>query len=116
LDGLSFTIYNRSRAPQQLLLFAVDSHQEVHWFYPAFEDAQSNPTSVTVPGAPEVTTLSEGVVMEGPAPGALQLVALFVPKVTAVREVEAALKASDVKGLWKAFPGATLQVLDVVLR
>jgi hypothetical protein len=115
-DGLSFTIYNRTRAAQELLLFAVDASLEVHWFYPAYEDERSNPSSVTLKEAPEVTQLPEGVVMERPAQGSLQVVALFVPKKTQVKDVETALTGQGVQGLAKAFPGATLQALDVVVR
>ena len=114
-DGLSFTLYNRSHKSQRVLLFAVDAQKDVHWFYPAYEDGRSNPGALSLPATPQVTSLSEGVVMEKPAVGKLVLVALFVDRDVRVAEVETALNGRVPERLPEVFPKATVNLVQLEL-
>lgn len=71
-DGLSFVTYNRTGEPVWLLLFARDSADTNHWFYPATVDG----TSVALAAAPQVSTLPDGVTPQAAA-GVMQVVAIF---------------------------------------
>lgn len=113
--GYSFVISNRSQEQQHLMLFALDARAELHWFYPAFEAPDHDPSSVVVPATPQVQALPEGVTPEDPAPGPIQFVALFSPTALRVSEVEARVKAGGLSALTSVHAGVQLQVLPAVL-
>lgn len=43
------------------MLFALDAQREVHWFYPAYLDAGTDPRSIVIEATPEVQSLPQGV-------------------------------------------------------
>ena len=111
--GYSFVVLNRSHQQQYLMLFALDAHKDVHWFYPAFVDPKSDPSSLLVPAAPEVRALPEGITPERAAAGPVRFVALFTAAPLRVAEIEARVRAGGFDGLARAYP--QLQALSAVL-
>jgi Putative zinc-finger len=114
-DGFSFEVINRSGAPAQVLLFAIDAAGETHWFHPGWRAAESSPSSVVVPGSPSVLPLTEGVTPEGLAVGELQLIGVFGTAPLAAARVEQALRAGQLDGLERLFPGSAVQRLQLMV-
>jgi hypothetical protein len=112
----TFVVLNRSHRPQQLALFALDASAELHWFYPAFLKADSDPQSIVVPASPEIQALAEGVTPEGPAQGPISFVGVFSATPLHVSDVEARIRAGGLKALIQAFPAANVVVLHAELR
>jgi hypothetical protein len=82
------TASNGSAAPAYLLAFALDGRGEVHWLYPAFLDARTDPLAVRLePGTPR-RALPDGAVLEGLPPGPLRLVTIVSRTPLAVSAVE----------------------------
>ncbi len=109
-DGLSFVVHQPSGKSLYLCLFAVDAKQEVHWFYPAYLNAQHPPEALRLAPESERVSLPEGVVPEGVAAGPLQVVALFLDRPVNVAEVEHRLQISP-RPPWKpALPVIAEQV------
>ena len=99
-----------ARATFQLLCFAVDSHDEVHWLYPAFEDVASDPSSVRLlPGA-ELTPMPTEVTLEGLPGGRLRVFAVVGERPLRDSDVER-LDATriDAASLSARFPGADVR-------
>ncbi len=97
--GFTFRAFNRSGRPVSMMLLALDARGEVHWFYPAFLDPASNPTSRVLGADPVVLDLEDGVTPDRPAPGQLTLIGLFAEAPLDVRTVEAELAAGGVAAL-----------------
>lgn len=100
--GYSFVVVNRSQQQQYLMLFALDASAEVHWFYPAFVDPKSDPSSLALPAAPQVRALPEGITPERPAAGPVRFVALFTAAPLHVAEVEARIRKGGLDSLARA--------------
>ena len=88
-QGLSFRIFNRSGRPAHLSLFGIDTQGEIHWFYPAWLNAELTPTSHFVPAEPSVQTLPQAVAPVDVPLGPLEIIAMFTDKPIDVRTVEA---------------------------
>jgi len=84
-----FTFAVQASRPTELMLFGVDAKQNVHWFYPAFIDAGSDPTSISSVGS---RALPEAVVPDDAASGPFALFGLFSKTPLHVSEVEAMLR------------------------
>jgi hypothetical protein len=85
-----------------LLVFARDAAGHVFWFWPAWNDAADDPTSLPIASTAEPVELTEAV-RQPLEPGALTIVGLFTPRPLHVRQVEAAV-AKGLEGL-QAFEG-----------
>jgi hypothetical protein len=107
--GFTFTVYNRSEADLALMIFAIDAAGAVHWFYPAFVDPHSDPSSRILDGRSAITPLEEGVRPEGLAPGPIQLVSIFSDDPLHVRAIEAELAETGIEGLQAAHPSAVIR-------
>jgi hypothetical protein len=85
-----------------LMVFGRDASGRVYWFWPAWNDASQDPTSVPISAGTDPIELTEAVrhpLQTGP----LTIVGLFTPRPLHVHEVEAAL-AKGLDGL-QAFEG-----------
>jgi hypothetical protein len=85
-----------------LMVFGRDASGRVYWFWPAWNDASQDPTSVPISTGAAALELTEAVrhpLQTGP----LTIVGLFTPRPLHVHEVEAAL-AKGLDGL-QAFEG-----------
>lgn len=94
-DELAFAYTNPSGF-SHLLVFGVDSRNDVHWYHPAWSDADATPRAISIAKGGELRELPEAVVqkLEGPT---LRVFAVFTNEPLDVREVEGSL-ASDEPG------------------
>lgn len=107
-DGFSFVVSNHMGLVQHVALFGVDAKGTLHWFYPAYEDANANPSLVTVPSQSGPLALPDGVALEDVAMGKMTLVGFFLPQPLTVREVEAVVRAGGTEAL-TTMQGAIVQ-------
>jgi hypothetical protein len=114
--GYTFVAINRTRAAQYVMLFALDAHNEVHWFYPAFLDPATDPSARLLPAQPQVQPFPDGVTLDDPAPGLICFVGLFSKLPVRVSTVEALLRSDGLRALSKAFPDTTIQELRAELQ
>jgi hypothetical protein len=85
-DELAFAYTNRAEYPC-LLVFAVDEHGHVFWFYPAFNDEKSDPEAIAIHTGPGLSELGEAVTHDFDGKQ-LSLFGLFTRKPLHVAEVE----------------------------
>ncbi|MDB4980586.1 MAG: hypothetical protein JWM82_1338, partial [Myxococcales bacterium] len=105
-ESLAFSYTNpagvQSSSACCLMVFGRDASGRVYWFWPAWNDASQDPTSVPISANAGPVELTEAVrhpLQTGP----LTIVGLFTPRPLHVHEVEAAL-AKGLDGL-QAFEG-----------
>jgi len=68
---------NLSRAvPLFVLAFAVDARDELHWLYPAFTTAGSDPAALPLPASDATRLMPDSVVLEGVAAGPLRVIVM----------------------------------------
>jgi len=79
---------NAGRAPAYALVFALDAAGDVHWLYPAFTDAATDPTAIVLAPTPVPALLADAVVLEQPARGPLLLVAIVTAAPVHVSDIE----------------------------
>ncbi len=103
--GFTFVVYNRSHEPRYFMLYARDHAGELHWFAPSYDDATDNPQSLPLLPSAQGQRLAVGTVLETPALGELQVIALFTAKPVSVHEVERGATFAD----------AVVETLPVVL-
>jgi len=115
-SGYSFVVHNRGGRALQLMLFAVDARRDVHWFYPAFLDANTDPRSIRIDAQPQVQALPEGITPDGPALGPIEFLAVFTTAPLSVTEIEALLRAAGPDAIARAHPDAVLQRMSAELR
>lgn len=113
-DGLVASYSNLDQAPAWLLAFAVDARGEVHWLYPAWTDAASDPASARLEGATVQRALADAVVLEGVPEGPLRLVTVLSPGPHRVSEIEGAGAAGlATEQLRRRWPEARVEALTV---
>jgi hypothetical protein len=115
-DGFSFVVSNRLSRDVYLCLFAIDSAQAVHWFYPSYTDAATEPQAIRVPAAPAIMPLSQGVTPDGLAPGRLSVVALFLARPVRVSEVEKVVTEAALSAIAQRLPvlAQQTQIINVI--
>ncbi|MGC4087580.1 MAG: hypothetical protein QM756_06745 [Polyangiaceae bacterium] len=87
-DGLLFSYTNLGARPfEYLMIFAVDASKNVRWFYPAYENAGTDPKAVRIEAGRAQVSLAE-LVHQDFQPGPLSIYALFAHQALAVSEVE----------------------------
>jgi hypothetical protein len=102
-DGLLFAYTNLGPAPfERLMLFARGADGRIHWFYPAYERADSDPESVPIVNGGVQVALGE-VIHHDFQPGPLVIYAAFSRHALRVSEVEASL-AQGVEAASPALP------------
>lgn len=106
-DDLAFA-YANPRAFHRLLVFGVDEHKHVYWYFPAWANADEDPRAVTIAsGAPELRELPEAIRHELDGER-LTLYAEFLNDDVGVRAVEERVAASP-SGAPLHLPGAAEQ-------
>jgi len=85
-DELAFT-YENGAGKQRLMIFGVDEHRHVYWFYPAWQDPASDPAAIAISPGARPQELREAVAhaFDGQH---LTLHAIFTDEPLTVREVE----------------------------
>jgi hypothetical protein len=85
-DDLAFAYTNPSGF-QRLLVYGVDEHRHIYWYYPAWSNPADDPHAVTLSTGPEVRELPDAIRQD--LDGAqLTIVAVFLDDDTSVRRVE----------------------------
>ncbi len=106
-----------ARLSYGFLCILVDARSEIHWLYPAFEDAMSDPSSIVLaPGQPS-TPMDTAVTLEDvpSGPGRISCVVGSAP--LRVSDVERlAPKERDPRGLSSSFPGADIRSWSVLVE
>ncbi|HSY39018.1 MAG TPA: hypothetical protein VLA79_05800 [Polyangia bacterium] len=90
-DALAVRVTNLSGAEAHVMAFAWDAAGEVHWLYPAYLDARTNPRSVPIAAGAQDRLLNDVVQPDAPHAGPLRLVTLMAPSPLTVKDVEARL-------------------------
>ena len=99
-----------------LLLFGLDSRGEIHWLYPAFTDANSDPAAIHLPYNPRETVLSDSVVLDRPALGRFRLFSVITPQPVHVSAIESLPRDQLAPAaLEQRLPESHVEELDVVL-
>jgi hypothetical protein len=94
-----------------VMVFAVDSHGRVFWFYPEWTEPAADPQSVRIAHGSLTAGLPDAV-QHGLEPGRLVLHGLFTPRPLRVSEVEAALASSGGVG---ALSGSVDRQIEVMV-
>jgi hypothetical protein len=85
-DELAFSYLNGA-GKHWLLVFGVDEHKHVFWYYPSFDDPQANPTAISIEGGPGRHHLREAIGHELDG-RELSIRAIFTDEPLSVVEVE----------------------------
>jgi uncharacterized membrane protein YphA (DoxX/SURF4 family) len=100
-DGLVLRYTNLGREPfGYVMVFAVDAARAVHWYYPAYEVAGSDPTSVGIQRGNSIAL--EDAVRHDLPPGPLIIYGLFTRAPLGVGAVERTVAAVIAHGDWDA--------------
>jgi hypothetical protein len=111
-DGLLFSYSNLGSEPlSNLMIFAIDTSGEVHWFHPAYQREGTNPTSISIEKGAAQVPLAELIEDQFP-PGPLTIHALFSNRPLRVLEVEGWLKLEPKSNLVSHVPGSVDQVIE----
>jgi hypothetical protein len=89
-DELAFAYVNGA-GKSQLMIFGVDEHQHVYWFYPAWTDAADNPAAIPIATDGARHTLPDAVRHDFDG-ASLDIRALFLDAPLHVRDVESLLQ------------------------
>lgn len=108
--GLTAGLRNLGTEPAYLLLFAIDSAQEVHWIAPEYTSLGSSPEAVSIQPSLDERLLPSSAVFDDLAPGPLRVVALISPTPLHVAQIEA-LPAHELQAeaLLRSFPRAEIR-------
>lgn len=105
---------NVDPGPAHLLAFALDAGGAVHWLYPAFDDARSDPASLRLEGSVVHRALPESVILQDVPPGPLRFVLVVTPEPLRVSAIEAAAPTDRTPSALRArWPAARVDELDV---
>jgi hypothetical protein len=100
---------NVDSAPAFLMVFGCDAHGELHWAYPGFNDANSDPTSVRMEALQTRRVLPDSVVLDALPLGPLELISLITRAPVHVSRIEALPPAYRTPaGLRRRFPEARI--------
>lgn len=104
-DELAFAYENPS-AKAYLMIFGVDEHRRIVWYYPAWSSEADDPISIRAETAPGRHRLGEAIAHELGGQS-LEIHALFSDNALSVRTVERLVAASPPK-LAAAFPAGVI--------
>lgn len=92
-SGLLFAYTNLGPRPySHLMIVARDAQARVHWYYPAFAQADTDPAAVPIVAGRSRVELPD-LVRQALAPGPLTIYGLFLHKPLHVSQIEAMLNA-----------------------
>jgi hypothetical protein len=111
--GLLFSYTNIGRRPFEfLMIFAIDARGEVHWAYPAYERAGTNPSAIRIEQGEAEKPLAEVIHLDL-APGSATLHALFMMRPLRVLDVEAWLGAPGARAAPVPWPDVSHEVHEI---
>jgi hypothetical protein len=85
-DDLAFAYTNPSGF-QRLLVYGVDEHRHIYWYYPAWSNPADDPRAIAIAPGPEVKELPDAI-RHNLDKGRLTIVAVFLDDDTSVRRIE----------------------------
>jgi hypothetical protein len=97
-DAFAVRYLNPTGRTQYLAAFAVDAAGAVHWIFPAYLDAATDPSSISLPPTTDERLLPQVVAPEKPASGPMRVFTLVSPEPTSVKRIETALRAVPAGG------------------
>jgi hypothetical protein len=104
------------KQPVHLLLFGVDARGELHWLYPAFTDAHTDPAAIRLPFNRQETALPESVLLDDPALGTLRLFSVVTPDAVHVSTIESLPRSELTPAtLERRLPRSHVEALSVLL-
>ena len=86
--ALVASYHNVDRVPAYLMVFGRDSQGEIHWVYPGFADAKSDPQSVSLLPLQTRQALPDSVVLDDLPAGVLEVVSLITREPLRVSQIE----------------------------
>lgn len=92
-DELAFA-YRNPAGKHRLMVFAVDEHEHVYWYYPGWSDVMQNPTAVSISAEPGLHELRSAVFHKFDGER-IMMHALFTDGELNVRQVEEAVAAAQ---------------------
>jgi hypothetical protein len=94
-DALAFSYLNPPGSGRShLMVFAYDAKGRVFWFWPAWQEAATNPAALPIGAGDQAVELGERIAQPF-EPGPLTVVGLFGDRAFSVREVESALAGGE---------------------
>jgi hypothetical protein len=113
-DEIAFA-YTNPGGFQRLLVYGVDEHRHVYWYYPAWVDPMADPHAIAIAPGPELRELPEAIrhALDGHE---LTLHAVFIDDDVSVRRVERLLAESTGPGASTAIQGSYERVLPLVVE
>ncbi|NVB79741.1 MAG: hypothetical protein HOV81_15200 [Kofleriaceae bacterium] len=87
-DTRYLATYRNIGSTVHLLAFAVDAQGTVHWLYPAYLDARTDPGALALAPVAHETALPDAVVLDRPAPGPLRLITIVSASPRSVSMIE----------------------------
>lgn len=115
-DRLAVRTVNKSSEKRYFMAFVIDAVGEVHWLFPAYEDAASNPEAPELPAQQEARVLPETVELVAPAAGKLRVVSMLTDRRLNVKEVEGRLQSLPKLPLARVFPESDLREWNCTWR
>jgi Putative zinc-finger len=111
-DELAFA-YENGAAKSRLMVFGLDEHRHVYWFYPAWTRESDNPVAVPIERGASRRELPEAVsqALDG---ALLEVHALFVDQPISVREVETLVRTQVPEPSASAAPPSPLPIPGAV--
>jgi hypothetical protein len=104
--------HNVDAAVAYLMVFALDSRGEVHWAYPGFEDARTDPAAVRLEALQMKRVLADSVILDDLPAGTIDLVTLISREPLHVSGIESLpANGRTVDGLHARFPNARIDYL-----
>jgi hypothetical protein len=113
-DAFAVRYVNPTNDTQYLAAFAVDAAGAVHWIFPEYVDATTDPASIPLASARDGRLLPQVVAPDRPAPGPMRVVTLTSREPATVKLVESALREAAAgmsagRALARLFPNALIR-------
>lgn len=106
--------HNVDTAAAYLLVFALDMRGEIHWAYPGFEDAKSDPAAVRLEPLQMNKVLPDSVMLDELSAGPLELVTFISRESIHVSRIESLpVPERSVARLRALFPSARIDSLSL---
>ena len=107
-DGLLFAYSNVSESPfRYMVIVGLDAAGRAHWYHPAYERPEDQPTSVKIQAGGPEKELAERIYTEH-AQGPLQICAIFTKMPLAVRDLDQKIEST------RAFPKVEHGEIDCI--
>ena len=93
-DAFAVRYVNPTDDTHYLAAFAVDAVGTVHWIFPDYVDASTDPPSIPLASAKDERLLPQVVAPEKPAPGPMRVVTLTSREPATVKRIEGVLRGA----------------------